>query len=295
MSRNLIDYVVALCGSVRVDSRTRSSIDREIRAHLSDHTEDLRQRGVEEEEAAHSAIRSFGNPGIIARDLLMVHSQGSWKDAFLTSLPHLLVALLITAYYQESIASAVLLLLISSYGILQALGRKAPSWSFSWLGYCLVPLILAVFLLLGATQWWTLLGIAYIPCAVTLIVYAVRQTITRDPLYVSLMLSPWAVMTAWFIATHSVPDLTAGELSSLNILGYNRPLIGSFVALAISSFVFARIRPRWGKGLSLIVPLAAVFVFISLVCLHDMSLFAWFSLVVALLVVSAPTIREFFR
>lgn len=295
MSRNLIDYVVALCGSVRVDSRTRSSIDREIRAHLSDHTEDLRQRGVEEEEAAHSAIKSFGNPGIIARDLLMVHSQGSWKDAFLTSLPHLLVALLITAYYQESIASAVLLLLISSYGILQALGRKAPSWSFSWLGYCLVPLILAVFLLLGATQWWTLLGIAYIPCAVTLIVYAVRQTISRDPLYVSLMLSPWAVMTAWFIATHSVPDLTAGELGSLNILGYNRPLIGSFVALAISSFVFARIRPRWGKGLALIVPLAAVFVYISLVCLHDMSLFAWFALVVALLVVSAPTIREFFR
>ncbi len=294
MPRNLIDYVAALCGSVRVDSHTRSSIDKEIRTHLEDHTEELRQRGMEEDEASHSAIQSFGNPGTIARDLLMVHSQGTWKDAFLTSLPHLLVALLITAYYHESIASAVVLVLIAGYGVLQALSRRAPLWSFSWMGYCLVPLILMVFLLLGATQWWTLLGIAYIPCAVTLTVFAIRQTILRDPLYVSLMLSPWAVITAWFMATHSVPDLTAGELSSLNILGYSRPLIGSFVALAISSFVFARIRPRWGKGLALVVPLAAVFVYISLVCLHDMSLFAWFSLVVALLVISAPTIREFF-
>ncbi len=295
MARNLIDYVASLCGGVRVDSRTRTSIDREIRAHLEDRADDLQKNGLNEDEAARSAIQSFGNPYAIARDLLMVHSRGTWKDSFLTSLPHLLVALLLTAYYQQSVILLVALLLAAGFGILQALTRKAPSWSFSWLGYCLVPLILAVFLLLGATHWWTILGIAYIPCAVTLTVYAARQTVSRDPLYLSLMLSPWAVITAWFMATHSLPAFMAGELSSLSILGYSRPLVGSFVALAISSFAFARIGPRWGKALALIVPLAAVFIYVSLVCRNDMSLFAWFALGVALGVVSAPTLREFLR
>ena len=295
MSRNLINYVVALCGGVRVDSRTRTAIDREIRAHLEDHTDDLQKHGLDAEEASRSAIQSFGNPYAIARDLLVVHSRGTWQDSFLTSLPHLLVALLLTAYYQQSVVCIVALLLVAGFGIGKAFTRKAPSWSFSWLGYCLVPFILAIFLLLGATHWWTILGIAYIPCAVTLTVYAVRQTVSRDPLYVSLMISPWAVITAWFIATQSFSPLISGQLSSLSILGYSRPLVGSFVALAISSFVFARIEPRWGKSLALIVPLAIVLLYVSLICRQDMSLFAWFAFVVALVVVSAPTVREFLR
>ncbi len=295
MSRNLVEYVSFLCGSVRVDSRTRASINRELRTHLEDHAEDLKKDGRSEPDATRDAILSFGNPSVIARDLLMVHSRGTWKDAFLVSLPHLLMALLLTSYYQQSLACAVAVFVIASLGIAQTVTGKAPAWSFSWLGYCLVPAILAIFLLLGARHWWTVLGIAYIPCAVIVIVHVIRHTVTRDPLYLSLMLSPWAVITVWSIATHTFTDLHTAHLDSLRILLYGRELVGSFVALAISSFVFTRIAPRWGKAIALIVPLAVVFAGVSVRCWADMSLLAWFVSTVALVLVSAPTVREFLR
>jgi len=293
LAKTLAEYVSSVCDGVRVDSRTRRSIGKEIRAHLQDHAELLKRSGCGDDEASRKAIESLGNPRELARDLLMVHSQGTWRDAFLTSLPHLLVALLLTAYYEQSVVCMVALLLAAGLGIRQAVTRRAPPWSFSWIGYCLVPVVLVVFILLGATQWWTLLGIAYIPCAVLVVVYVVRQTASRDSLYVSLMLSPWAVITAWFMATQSFGALQNGHLSSSGMLVYGRELVGSFVALAVASFVFARIRPRWGKALALILPMAIVFGYVSLRCWEEMSFSGWAVATLALAVVSLPTVREF--
>ncbi len=295
MYKNVIDYVSYLCSGVRVDSRTRRAIDREIRAHLQDHAEDLKQSGVDADEANLKAIESFGNPRDLAKDLLMVHSQGSWRDAFLTSLPHLLVALLLTAYYAQSMLCGLALLLAAGWGIRQAVARKAPPWSFSWLGYCLVPVVLVVFILLGATNWWTVVGMAYIPCAVLVVAYVVRQTASRDLLYVSLMLSPWVVITTWFVATQSFSELRYGQLNSPALLTYSRGLVGSFVVLAIASFVFARIQPRWGKALALIVPLAIVLGYVSFRCWEGMSFYGWAASTIALAAVSLPTIREFLQ
>jgi hypothetical protein len=293
MSRDFTEFISAICDSVRVDSRTRRAISLEISSHLQDHAESLRRTGLPEEEASRKAIESFGDPRALARDLLLVHSQGTWRDAFLTSLPHLLVALLLTAYLQQSIVCVVALLLAAGLGIGHALTRKAPPWSFTWVGYCLVPVVLVVFILLGATRWWTLLGLAYIPCAVLAVVYVVRVTASRDSLYVSLMLSPWVVITAWFMATHSVGELQGGSLSDTRMLLYGRDLVASFVALAVASFVFARLRPRWGKALALVVPLAIVLGYVSLRCWGVMSLTGWLISTAALAVVSVPTVREF--
>jgi len=293
MAKDFADYISSICDSVRTDSRTRSAIGREIGAHLRDHAELLKKSGCGDDEASRKAIESFGNPRDLARDLLMVHAQGTWRDAFLTSLPHLLVALLLTAYYEQSIACVIALLLASGLGIGQALTRRVPPWSFSWLGYCLVPMVLVVFVLLGATHWWTLLGMAYIPCAVLVVVYVVRQTASRDSLYVSLMLSPWAVITAWFMAAGSLTDVQGIHLSAAGMHAYSRELVGSFVALAIASFVFARLRPRWGKALALILPLTVVFGYLSLYCWEELSFVGWAVSTVALAVVALPTIREF--
>jgi len=295
MYKNVIDYVSYLCSGVRVDSRTRQALDREIRAHIQDHAEVLKKSGLNEAEANRTAIESFGNPRELARDLLIVHSQGSWRDAFLTSLPHLLVALLLTSYYAQSIACIVALLMAAGWAIGQAVARKAPPWSFSWLGYCLVPVVVVVFILLGATNWWTVLGMAYIPCAVLVVVYVVRQTASRDSLYVSLMLSPWVVITVWFMATHSFSDLQSGQLNPPVMLMYGRGLVGSFVALAIASFVFARMRPRWAKALALILPLAIVLGYVSFRCWEDMSFYGWVTSTAALAAVSLPTVREFLQ
>ena len=295
MAKDFVEYISSICSDVRTDARTRSAIGREIDAHLRDHAEVLKRSGCADDEASRKAIESFGNPRDLARDLLMVHAQGTWRDAFMTSLPHLLVALLLTAYYAQSFACVVALLLAAGFGIRQAVARRAPPWSFSWLGYCLVPVVLVVLILLGATHWWTLVGMAYIPCAVLVVVYVVRQTASRDSLYVSLMLSPWAVMSAWFMAAYGVSDPRGGHLSAASMHLYSRELVGSFVALAIASFVFARLRPRWAKALALILPLTAVLGFVSIYCWEGMSFAGWAVSTVALAMVALPTIREFVR
>ncbi|NLE94558.1 MAG: hypothetical protein GX600_02575 [Dehalococcoidia bacterium] len=293
MAKDFAEYISSICNHVRIDSRTRSAIGRELQGHLRDHAELLRSEGCDDEEASRLAIESFGNPLDVARDLLMVHAQGSWRDAFLTSLPHLLVALLLTGYYAQSIACMVAVLLSAGWGIGQAVTRRAPPWSFSWMGYCLVPVVLVVFILLGATHWWTLVGMAYIPCAVLVVVYVIRQTVSRDSLYLSLILSPWAVITTWFTAAHSVSDSQGTHLSSAAMLTYSRELVGSFVALAVASFVFARLRPRWAKAVALIVPLAVIFGYVSLYCWGELSLAGWIVSTAALVIVILPTIREF--
>jgi len=127
MYKSVVEYVSYLCSTVRIDSRARNSIDKEIRAHIQDHAEVLKKNGVDDAEANRKAIESFGDPRVLARDLLIVHSQGTWRDAFLTSLPHLLVALLLTAYYAQSVACIVALLLAAGLGIKQAVAGKFGS------------------------------------------------------------------------------------------------------------------------------------------------------------------------
>ena len=293
MYKKLGEYVAAICGTVRIDSRDRSSIDRELRSHLEDHKSELRRRGLDEDEARREAIEAFGDPHAIARDLYIVHSQGTWRDAFLTSLPHLLVAMLLTAYFAHSPECAIALVVVAATGILQAVSKRAPAWSFSWLGYCLIPIVLAGIMLLDATRWWTLLGTAYIPCAVLVVVYVIKETASRDLLYVTLMLAPWAIITAWTLATNSLLDVQDGSLNSAQFHHHARELVASFVVLAISSFVFARIRPRWGKVLALVLPLAAVNGYVALRFWSQASLWGLVASVAAVLLVSVPTLWEF--
>jgi hypothetical protein len=95
------------------------------------------------------------------------------------------------------------------------------------------------------------------------------------------------------MAAGSLTDVQGIHLSAAGMLAYSRELVGSFVALAVASFVFARLRPRWGKALALIVPLTGVFGYLSLYCWEELSFVGWAVSTIALAVVALPTIREF--
>jgi len=291
----LAEFACTLVSAVRVDSRERACIDREVRTHLEDSWTELRRCGLDEDEARRAAVESFGNPREIATELAAVHSAGTWRDAFLTSLPHLLVALLLTAYFRNSPECAIAFALAAGIGVVHVVKHRAPAWSFSWLGYWLLPVVLVAFMLLGATRWWGLAGLAYTPVALFVIVYVIQRTASRDLLYVSLMLAPWVVVTAWCVATHNLSDLQHGMVNDYGLHGYGRDMVGTFVALAISSFVFARVRPRWAKALALLVPLAMVFGYITFRCCETLAPWGCLVSAVALVLVSVPTVREFWE
>lgn len=295
IQNRLADFVCAISCAVRVDSRDRRLIDREVRAHLEDSSEELQQSGLDEEEAERAAVASFGDARAIATELASIHSSGTWRDAFLTSLPHLLVALLLTAYFRDSVECAIAFALVASIGVVHAVQKKAPPWSFSWLGYWLLPVILVAFMLLGATRWWALAGLAYTPAALLIIIYVIKRTASRDLLYVSLMLAPWVVVSAWCVATHNLSDLQRGTVNAYGLHGYGRDMVGTFVALAISSFIFARVGPRWAKALALLVPLAMVFGYITFRCCDTLTPWGWLVSAIAMVLISVPTVREFWE
>lgn len=291
----LTNFACALVSAVRIDSRERRSIDREVRAHLEDASADLCRSGLAEDEATTAAVASFGDSHAIATELTAIHSAGTWRDAFLTSLPHLLVALLLTAYFRNSPECAIAFAVAAGVGVIHVIRHRAPSWSFSWLGYWLLPVVLVAFMLLGATRWWALAGLAYTPLALVVIVYVIRRTASRDLLYVSLMLAPWVVVSAWCVATHNLSDLQRGTVNVYGLHGYGRDMVGTFVALAISSFIFARVGPRWGKALALLVPLAMVFGYITFRCCDTLAPWGCLVPAIALVLISVPTLLEFWE
>jgi FtsH-binding integral membrane protein len=136
-------------------------------------------------------------------------------------------------------------------------------------------------------------GTAYIPCAVLVVVYVIKETASRDLLYVTLMLAPWAIITAWTLGTQSFVDLQTGYLNSQQLQYYARELVASFVVLAISSFVFARLKPRWGKALALVLPLAAVNGYVVVRLWSEVSLWGLLVSAIAVLLVSVPTLWDF--
>lgn len=95
------------------------------------------------------------------------------------------------------------------------------------------------------------------------------------------------------MATQNFSAMRNGNLDPEGVRLYGRELVGSFVTLAISSFVFARIRPRWGKALALIIPQAIVFGYVLLFCGQQVSLWGWLVAGLAVVLVSLPTMREF--
>ncbi|GAH89856.1 unnamed protein product [marine sediment metagenome] len=94
MANNLSDYLDSIKICLKCDSAVKASVTRELRTHLEDKSQELRETGLSEDEANNIATESFGSPQLIAQQIYEVHSQGTWQEAFFAALPHLLVALL---------------------------------------------------------------------------------------------------------------------------------------------------------------------------------------------------------
>ena len=119
-----------------------------------------------------------------------------------------------------------------------------PAWLFPWLGYSLLPVVVAGLLLLYLPKGWSWLAmLLYIPLALWMVGSITIQTIKRDWLYSALMLLPVPIIIGWFLAVEQEGKFL--ELSFERIR-YFAPWIGlSFLALAATVTVFFRLRQRW--------------------------------------------------
>ena len=247
-------YLNRFKASLKIDHAIRDGVAEEISTHLEDRIRELEEKGLSREEASKIAVQSLGSPELIAEQIYETHAQGSWKEALLSALPHLLVALLFTSYYWRNVIYVSIILALTVGIAIYGWRRGKPIWLFPWLGYYLMPVVVSGILLLSLPEGWGwIVALIYIPLVLFVFIHIVRQTARRDWLYASLMIAPMLVTFTWFSSLGRGNELLASDWAArlqTNALW----IVISFVALAAATIAFIRLRPRRYKIISLLIP-----------------------------------------
>jgi len=285
-----LNYLDSLKNCLRLDPTVESGLIRELHAHLEDKSQELRESGFSEEEATEAAAQFLGSPQLVAQQMYEVYSQGSWRQALFAALPHFLIALLFALYCWQSTTWLVAILFIATCVVIYGWCHGKPAWLFPWLGYCLIPIVVAGILLIylpGGWAWFA--ALAYAPLALFVLVLVTKLTIKRDWLFASLMLLPVPVVLGWMLA------LGIGD----RYLGYERlyeaaPWIAlSFAVLTVTVATFIRIRQRWAKAGALLTPEILVLVILALASQNAISFWGWlFLTLLSLVLLLSPALIE---
>jgi len=248
----LSHYLNNVIDNLRLDPLSEGEVVDELEAHIEDRLQELREAGLSEEEAANSCVELLGSAKLVARQLYEAHSQGTWRQALLASMPHLLFGLLFALNWWQGITWLLVMLVLVLSMAVYGWWHGRPAWLFPWLGYSLLPVMVTGLLLLYLPKGWLWLAIAlYIPLASWLLYSIVVQTIKRDWLYGSLMLFPVPIVICWFLAVEREGRFPEYSLERLQDFA---PWIGlSFLALAAAVATFIRLRQRWLRIAILIV------------------------------------------
>jgi len=271
------EYFNSVKSSLKINRAIADDIIRELRSHVDDKVRDLEKQCCSEPEALETALKSLGPPHHLAKQIYEVYSQGSWKEALFAALPHFFVAIIFAVQLWERPfwipALFVLIGGIALYGWF----HNQPTWFFPWLGYCLLPVIVAGVLLTYLPGYWVWLSLSpYVILSLLLIGYIGKQTIMKDWMLLSLTMIPVPIIIAWLLSIY----FQTGTLSVIIIIK-TAPLISlTFVVLSLAVLLFIRIKQRWVKMAVLIVPEVILLAFVVLQSEGSMNFLIWLILVV---------------
>ena len=282
MATAVSQYLDDVRHNLRLDLASETEVIRELQTHIEDKVAEMKSDGLSEEEATKVCLRVFGSAKLVARQIYEAHSQGSWQQALMASLPHFLFALLFALNWWRGIGwLAVTLGLILSTAI-YGWWRGRPIWLFPWLGYSLIPVIVAGILLIYLPVGWAWLAIVvYIPLALWLICFVAIQTIKRDWLYIALTLLPIPIIIGWFLAVTAEDQLLALSLEQIQ---QSARWIGlTFLALGTTVAAFIRLRQRWLKVTLLVVSGFLTLIMVTCYAGGRLSLPAFLALILVML------------
>ena len=283
MATVLSHYIDIIKGNLRLEPSEKEEVINELETHIEDRVQELTESGLSQEEATSSCLGLLGSAKLVARQIYEAHSQGTWKQTLLASMPHLLFGFLFALNWWRDISwlliSLILVVGIAIYGW----WHKRPTWLFPWLGYSLVPLIAAGLLLLYLPKGWSWLAIlCYIPLILWLVGSIIIQTIKRDWLYSTLMLLPVPIILGWFLVTWTGEGFNASSVKQLQNFA---PGIGaSFLTLGATVAIFVRLRQRPLKVAALLISGLLTLVMVAHYAEGNLSLTAF--LVLTLLMLS---------
>lgn len=252
MTEALSQYLECVRENLRLGLVSEREVISELQTHIEDNVEEMKEAGLSEEEAASICITLLGSAKTVARRMYEAHSQGTWRQALLASMPHLIFAILFALNWWQGVGWLIvilgLVLITTIYGWLH--GR--PMWLFPWLCYLMVPVVVAGLFLVYLPRGWSWLAIpVYAFPASWLVLSITVKTIKRDWLYGALMLLPIPVIIGWFLVVGKEGEFLKPDLEDLR---HFAPWIGlSFLALAGTAIAFVRLRQRWLRVMLLII------------------------------------------
>jgi len=266
MTTALSHYLNSVRDNLRLDPLSEREVINELETHIEDELQELEEAGLSEEEAASTCVRLLGSAKLVAHQIYEAHSQGTWRQTLLASMPHLLFGLIFALNWWQGISWLLVMLILTLGTVVYGWWRGKPTWLFPWLGYSLVPVAVAGLLLLYLPKGWSWLAILlYIPLAAWLVYAITVQTIQKDWLYGSLMLLPVPIIIGWFIAVGLEGRFPEFSLERLHDFASWVGL--SFLALGVSVAIFIRLRQRWLK--------VAILVMSGLLTLTLVAGYAW--------------------
>jgi len=272
MRPELRKYLASVSMHSRLDPAARDDLVRELNSHLEEEIEELCEAGHTGADAVDMATRRFGNAREIGREMYEVYSAGTWRQAWLSALPHLLVAGAF-AFHLWRMSFWVIFLIGFAVAGVTAVGwlLRRPPWYYSWLGYCILLLLALAFLLVvmgarsvsflaaGSSGLWVAI-VVYIGLALCVLGLAVLRAVQRDWLFASLMLLPFPVFLVWLVALERDVGLTA--YAGAGFEGRDTAVALTFLLLGAVGALFVRARQRGYKaaalGLGTLLTLAIV-------------------------------------
>jgi plasmid stabilization system protein ParE len=260
------DYLSRIREHLYLEPAAELQVMRELRTYFEERIAEYRESGYSEDEAVRLAVKSFGRPKVIARLMHEAHSQRTWGEALLAALPHFVVAIVFGLGLWYHLWIPVILAPIAAVTI-WGWWQGKPFWLYPWVGYSLLPLLVAGYFLvpiINKTVLELLLGGASIADAMILfgilVFYSVSvviiaatavRVVKRDWILTSLMLFPLPVVGGWMIMRDKAIGLMSGSSEALHALDLR--MTWALVTLGLSTIIFLRLRHRSHKLGALVV------------------------------------------
>ncbi|MFC1904076.1 permease prefix domain 1-containing protein [Chloroflexota bacterium] len=244
MTTALSHYLEIVRDNLRISPSEEREIFNELKTHVEDRLQELKEAGLSEEEATETCLGLLGSAKMIARQIYEAHSQGTWRQALLASMPHLLFGTLFALNWWHHIGwlSVIVTLILGT--VVYGWWHGKPAWVFSWLGYSLLPVAVVGLLLIYLPKGLSWVAVAiYIPLTLWWLYYIIDQTVRRDWLFGSSMLLPIPIIAGWFLAIE--PQNQFSEYSMQRVHDFAPWIALSFLALALTIATFIRLRQRW--------------------------------------------------
>jgi len=253
MLPQLKQYLAKVAFHSKLEPKAEDDVFRELQTHFEDEIDELRDAGFSATEAAKVATERFGAAEAVGCQMYEVYSKGSRGQALLAAAPHLLLAITFFFHLWQNVLWLVAITLAIVAVAMYAWRHGRPAWSYSWMGYSLIPLLVISFLFLfaigqilsiyvfkGSLLWMVIL--VYIPVAFWITRATIISAIRRDWLFASFMLLPFPIIVVWLFALEQ--DIGLVEYGRGSFQAVDQGIAFTFLTLGATAGAFVRLKQR---------------------------------------------------